>query len=65
LFTVDEAIRRETVDLIQKSLPPDTVESTIEKLQRGEISDDYARKLIRLYAEQNQDDSAIIIRPQR
>lgn len=52
----DEVVRRETVELIKKSMPPEAAEPTIEKLYRREITDDEAREIIDTYADQNKDD---------
>ena len=53
---VEQAIRRETVQLVRKSMDAEKAEATIEKLQRGDISDDKARELAVVVAEQQQDD---------
>jgi hypothetical protein len=53
---VDEVVRRETIALVEKSMPAAEAEATIEKLQRGEITDDEARDLIEVLADQKQDD---------
>lgn len=51
----DAAIRRETTALINRSMPPTEAEATVEKLQRGDISDDDARELVEIYADQEHD----------
>jgi hypothetical protein len=60
---VDEVVRRETIALIEKSMPSAEAEATVEKLQRGDITDDQARDLIKLTADQKRDDRARKIRP--
>jgi hypothetical protein len=52
---IDDAIRRETIRLVRTSMPQAEAEATIEKLQRGEMSDDAAREVIRIYSEQQSD----------
>ncbi|MSO37799.1 MAG: hypothetical protein EXQ69_06045 [Acidimicrobiia bacterium] len=52
---LDEAVRRETIQLIRKGMPQAQAEATIEKLERGEISDDDARELVGVVADQRQD----------
>lgn len=59
---VDQAIRRETIDLVTKAMPEAEAEATIEKLQRGDITDDQARELVEEFAEQQQDDRTRKIR---
>lgn len=53
---VDEVVRRETVALVEKAMPALEAEATIEKLQRGEITDDQARELVNVSADQKRDD---------
>ena len=55
---IDAAIRRETIRMINKSMPKANAEATVEKLERGEISDDAARELISLCTEQQHDSRA-------
>ena len=52
----DEASWRETIQLIEAAMPQTEAEATIEKLHRGEMTDDQAREVIRAYAEQELDD---------
>jgi len=52
---VDELVRGETIRLIELELPPTEAEATIEKLQRGDITDDEARRLVDLVQEQRRD----------
>jgi hypothetical protein len=52
----DQLVRRETIQLIEAAMPADVAEPTIEKLLRGEITDDRARQLIEVYADQARDD---------
>jgi hypothetical protein len=52
----DQAIRRETIRLIEGAMPQKEAEATLEKLQRGEITDDQARELVEVHAEQKRDD---------
>ncbi len=52
---MDQVIRRETVRLIQQTMPTAEEEATIEKLQRGDITDDAARALVEVFAQQQQD----------
>lgn len=40
---IDAAVRRETIDIVNRAMPAAEAEATVEKLQRGEISDDSAR----------------------
>ncbi len=53
---VDQVIRDETICLVKKAMPKVEAEATIEKLTRGEISDDRARELIEAFGEQRRDD---------
>lgn len=59
---VDQVVRRETIALVKKSMPALEAEATVEKLQRGEITDDQARELIEVSADQKQDDRTRRIR---
>jgi hypothetical protein len=52
---LDQAVQQETIRLIGKSMPATEAEATIEKLQRGEISDDAARELVDVFAQQQHD----------
>ncbi len=51
----DSAVRRETIRLVHSSLPADQSEPILEKLQRGEITDDEAMEVIDLVKEQKRD----------
>jgi len=51
----DSAVRSETIRLVHSSLPADQSEPILEKLQRGDISDDQAREVIDLVKDQKQD----------
>ena len=52
---VDQVVRDETIRLLKKSMPAAAAEDAIEKLVRGEISDDQARELIEIFATQRKD----------
>lgn len=52
---VDQAIRRETIGIIRKKMESAEAEATIEKLQRGDISDDAAREIAEVVDRQVQD----------
>ncbi len=52
---VDQVIRRETIQLIKKSMVSNDAVATVEKLERGQISDDQARELVQVYVEQKRD----------
>ncbi len=52
---VDETIRRETIRMVEKSMPNAEAEATIEKLQRREITDEQAREIAQLRIEQDRD----------
>jgi hypothetical protein len=52
---LDQAVQQETIRLIEKSMPATEAEATIEKLLRGEISDDAARDIVDVFAEQERD----------
>ncbi|MCC7083664.1 MAG: hypothetical protein IT427_01505 [Pirellulales bacterium] len=52
---LDQAIQQETTRLIEKSMPAKEAEATIEKLRRGEITDDKARELVEVFAQQQND----------
>ncbi len=52
---LDHAIQLETTRLIEKSMPANEAEATIEKLRRGEITDDKARELVEVFAQQQRD----------
>jgi len=53
---LDQTIQRETIRLIEKSMPAKEAEATIEKLQRGDLTDDAARELVEVLVQQQQDD---------
>jgi hypothetical protein len=53
---LDQAVQQETIRMIEMAMPQLEAEATIEKLRRGEISDEKARELVGAYAEQQQDD---------
>ena len=59
---IDQSIRRETIVLVEKLMPNVEAEATLEKLLRGEITDDQARELIDVSADQKQDDRTRILR---
>jgi hypothetical protein len=42
---VDEVARRETINLVRRRLDPQAAEATIEKLERGEMTDEQAREM--------------------
>jgi len=48
----DLALQNETIRLIRSSMPQVEAEATIEKLQRGEITDDQARELVEAVIDQ-------------
>lgn len=50
----DEVVRRETIALVEKSMPAAEAEATIEKLQRGEITDDQAHEISEALADPEQ-----------
>ncbi len=52
---IDAAVRSETIRLVHSSLPIDQSEPILEKLQRGEITEDEARAMIDLVKEQKRD----------
>ena len=52
---VDQVIRQETVCIVQEAMPRKEAEATIEKLVRGEISDDQARELTEVFGAQTRD----------
>jgi len=52
---LDQAVQQETIRLIERSMPAAEAEATIEKLQRGEITDDAARELVDVFAQQQHD----------
>jgi hypothetical protein len=52
---LDQAIQQETIRLIEKSMPAKEAEATIEKLRRGEITDDKARDLVEVFSQQQHD----------
>lgn len=53
---LETAIRRETIQLIETSMPATEAQATIEKLQRGDLTDDAARELVDILVQQQQDD---------
>ena len=53
---VDQAIQRETVAMVNNGMPEKEAEATIEKLLGDEITDDEARELIDVCADQKQDE---------
>jgi hypothetical protein len=55
---LDQVISNETISLMRRELPPEVAEEAINKLERGEMTDDGARHLIDLYRLQQQDDKA-------
>lgn len=59
---LDELVHKETIALLQGSLPPKEAEEAIGKLERGEMTDEGARELIDLYQSQRQDDKAKKVR---
>lgn len=59
---VDQVVRRETIRLINTSMPAAEAEATIEKLERGEITDEQARDLVAVHADQRRDDRTRRIR---
>lgn len=52
---VDPLVRRETIRLVEQRLSPGEAEAVIERLQRDDLSDDEARQLVELVAEQQRD----------
>jgi hypothetical protein len=60
---VDQAIHLETIRLIEKSMSETEAEATLEKLQRGEMTDDQARELMEVVTGQKRDQRAHKIRP--
>lgn len=59
---LDQVIRRETIALVEKSMPKEEAEATIEKLHRREITDDEARELVELCVHQRRDERARRVR---
>jgi hypothetical protein len=59
---LDVAVKQETIAFIKKKMPSSEAEATIEKLQRGEITDDAARELASIAAEQQQDQKSRRVR---
>jgi hypothetical protein len=53
---LDQAVRRETIQLIEKSMPANEAAATIGKLQRGGLTDDAARDLVEVFVEQKRDE---------
>lgn len=54
----DDVIRKETISLIRRSLPHGAADEMIERLISGEISDDHARRTVKLYTDQQSEDRA-------
>ena len=52
---VDQIVRLETTRLVEAGMPRKEAEATLEKLHRGEITDDQAQELVEVYAEQKRD----------
>lgn len=46
---IDQAIRRETIKIVKAAMERVSAEATIEKLDRGDMSDDQARELADIY----------------
>jgi len=51
----EAAIRRETIGLIERAMPKKEAQATIDRLERGEMSDDEARELIDVVEQQQTD----------
>ena len=51
----DEAVRNETLRLIQRTLPREAAEALSNQLSIGNISDDKARQMIETYQDQEKD----------
>jgi hypothetical protein len=52
---LDAAVQDETIRLIRKSMSRAEAEPLIERLQRGDITDDQARELVEIVKDQNRD----------
>lgn len=52
---LDKVVQEETISLVNRTMPKAEAEATIEKLMRGEMSDDQARELTDVFAAQSQD----------
>jgi hypothetical protein len=52
---LDQAVQQETIRLIEKSMPATEAKAIIEKLGRGDITDDAARELVDVVAQQQHD----------
>ena len=52
---LDQAVEQETIRLIERSMPVAEAEATTEKLRRGEITDEAARELVEVFAQQQRD----------
>lgn len=59
---VDQVVQRETIAMVRRSMSAPEADVTIEKLRLGEITDEEARELITLTADQKQDDRSRTIR---
>lgn len=62
MSVVDEVVRRETIQIIQASMPTDVADATVEKLLCGENTDDQARQLVVAYLDQRREERAHRIR---
>lgn len=63
--SLEIAVSAETVSLIRKVMPELAAETTIEKLERGEITDEQARELIDAVAEQHADSKTRQVRQKK
>jgi hypothetical protein len=59
---VENVIRRETINLVEQSMPQQEAEATIEKLHRGEMTDNQVREMVMAYVDQRRDDRTNKIR---
>ena len=57
-----QAVEQETIRLIETAMPAAVAEATIEKLRRGEITDDDARELVTVFKQQQSDKRTHIVR---
>ena len=53
---INQVIENETIRLIRKYMPTETAECILERIERGEITDDEARELVAQVKSQQQDD---------
>jgi hypothetical protein len=60
---LNTVFRNETIWLLRKELPVNEAEQKIEQFERGEITDDQARELVKLCRQQRQDNKARRVRP--